>query len=184
MVKLSLAFLSVATAFAVASAAPYSLDPNECIPETNIKEYHPFLLKSYGLDILLSKHINSNLLVSGFPSRSKYFQELEFCIVSTDDECTTDIAANCIYEGVEYRFRVNNPIQGYLSIEDEQVRIVPDFKDASGLNLYRGADGGMHVAHRNPDGSRSVFETGTPGRAVVVTELELHNYKQWFQIIA
>ncbi|KAI9233337.1 MAG: hypothetical protein BYD32DRAFT_490529 [Podila humilis] len=204
MVKLSLSFLSITTAFAaVASAAPFcaevqlfdlvpankmnkeleSFGDNQCVPEVNIREYHPFQLKSSNLDSLLSKHIKSNLLVGGFKDGNKNFEQLEFCIVSSDHGCSTTIQSACIYENVEYRFRVNGPVQGYLHIEDEQLRIVSDFKDASNLNLYKEAGWGLRVAHLNTDGSRSVLETTSAGRAVILTEFEKDNSRQWFQII-
>ncbi|KAG0335050.1 hypothetical protein BG000_007832 [Podila horticola] len=156
--------------------------PNQCIPKTDIKEYHPFQLLSYDLKTYLSKHINSELLVGGIPDRNKYFQQLEFCIVSTDMECTTEIPTGCIRQNVEYRFRVHGPAKGYLQIEDEQLRIVPDFEDASGLNLYKEKDEGLRIAHINSDGSRSVLETTAPGRAVILNEPEKYNGRQWFEI--
>ncbi|KAF9319121.1 hypothetical protein BG003_009820 [Podila horticola] len=156
--------------------------PNQCIPKTDIKEYHPFQLLSYDLKTYLSKHITSELLVGGIPDREKYFQQLEFCIVSTDMECTTEIPTGCIRQNVEYRFRVHGPAKGYLQIEDEQLRIVPDFEDASGLNLYKEKDEGLRIAHINSDGSRSVLETSAPGRAVILNEPEKDNGRQWFEI--
>ena len=167
----------------VSSCYSIAFDDNQCVPEVDIREYHPFQLKSSNLDSFLSKHIKSNLLVGGFKNGDKNFEQLEFCIVSSDYECSTKIPSSCIYQNVEYRFRVNGPVQGYLSIEDEQLRIVPDFEDASGLNLYKEEGWGLRIAHLNKDGSRSVFETTSPGRAVILTEFETDNSRQWFQII-
>ncbi|KAG0340178.1 hypothetical protein BG000_000490 [Podila horticola] len=198
MVKFSLLSLFVATVVTVASAAPYfgqhhfsqklgalsdSLVVRQCIPETNIQEYHPFQLLSIDLRTYLSKHINSNLLVGGFLGGNKYFQQLEFCIVSTDEECSIAIPSDCIYQGVEYRFRVYGPVQGYLQIEDEQLRIVPDFEDASSLSLFRGKDGGLRIDHQSPDGSRSVLQTGAAGRAVILNKYEQYNGRQYFEIM-
>ncbi|KAG0356447.1 hypothetical protein BG005_004618 [Podila minutissima] len=173
MVKLSLTILSAATLFVAASAAPYC----------GQQEHHPFQLWNYDLKTFLSKHINSDLLVGGFPGGNKYFQQLQFCIVSTDAECTTDIPTDCIHEDVEYRFRVNSPVVGYLQIDDEQLQIVPDFEKGSSLTLYVDKDHGLRIVHPNPDGSRSVFETTTFGRAVVLAESEFDNDKQWFDLI-
>ncbi|KAF9380513.1 hypothetical protein CPB97_008289 [Podila verticillata] len=160
-----------------------SFGNNQCVPEVDIREYHPFQLKSWNLDSFLSKHLKSNLLVGGFKYGNKNFEQLEFCIVSSDYGCSTTIESQCIYQNVEYRFRVNGPVQGYLRIEDEQLRIVPDFESASSLNLYKEAGWGLRIAHLNTDGSRSVFETTSPGRAVLLTEFEKDNSRQWFQII-
>ena len=116
-----------------------ALTDNQCAPETSICDYCPFQLKRSNLNSVLSKHIKSDLLVSGFPNGNKTFEQLEFCIVSSDYGCSTTIQSTCVYQNVEYRFRVNGPVQGYLRIENEQVRIVPDFDDVSSLNMYKEA---------------------------------------------
>ncbi|KAG0080813.1 hypothetical protein BGZ93_001424 [Podila epicladia] len=209
MVRLSLTFLSVATLFVVVSAAPYcdqqrfapkfeplletdlseyelqeTLSSNQCIPGISVRERQPFQLLSYDLRTFLSKHIKSNLLVSDLRLENKYFQKLEFCIVSTEAECTTDIPTSCVHEDVEYRFRVFEPTKGYLKVDDEQLRIIPDFEEASRLSLNVDEDYGVRIVHLNPDGSQSALETTTPGRAIVLAEPDLYNSKQLFELIS
>jgi hypothetical protein len=49
--------------------------------------------------------------------------------------------SNCIYDNVEYRFRVHSPIQGYLKVVDDEVVIVDSYNEASGLNFLNTGDG-------------------------------------------
>ncbi|KAF9954090.1 hypothetical protein BGZ72_004921 [Mortierella alpina] len=155
---------------------------NQCIPETTIKEYRPFSLLSSQLNTLVSKPYKYPFLVGGV-SGSKAFQELQFCIVSSPQECSTTIPANCIYDNVEYRFRVSGPAGGYLKIRGDALEIVRDFKDASGLNLYKQPGWGLRVAHINYDGSRSILATNGGGRALRMEEFKANDPRQWFRII-
>jgi len=102
-----------------------------------LKEYNPFNLKSYNLKSLVSKEIDDSVIVGGVDG-DKDFQQLELCIVSSEYGCNTTIPSGCIYENVEYKFKVNSPVQGYLRVVDNKVDIVDNFQEASGLNLYRG----------------------------------------------
>jgi len=120
--------------------------PNKCVPETSIKEYHPFTLLSSKLGTFVSKPFKFPFLVGGVAG-SKAMETLKFCIVSSDRECSETIPANCIYENVEYRFRVNGPVKGYLKIDGDLLEVVSSFKEASGLNLYKKAGWGLRVAH-------------------------------------
>ncbi|KAG0040008.1 hypothetical protein BGZ82_005820, partial [Podila clonocystis] len=93
MVRLSLSFMTVASAFAVASAAPFFVQnpftdvPSEsrCLPEASIKEYRSFRLLSLELDTFVSRKIDGTRLVGGVTG-DKNLQQLEFCVVSEDIE--------------------------------------------------------------------------------------------------
>ncbi|KAF9195671.1 hypothetical protein BGZ50_003841 [Haplosporangium sp. Z 11] len=193
MVKLMLSFVAIAAmAATVTTAAPFTLQSmrhffnpavhNECIPETTIKEYHPFNLKSWKLNSLVSKEINDNVIVGGV-NGDQNLQQLEMCIVSSDYGCNANIPSNCIYENVEYRIRVQEPVQGYLRIAGELIEIVEDFHDASGLNLYKEAGWGLRIARLNYDGSRSVFATNGGGNPLNMEPPRMNDSRQWFQII-
>ncbi|KAG0331391.1 hypothetical protein BG000_010964 [Podila horticola] len=189
MVRLSFSFLSVA-ALAVASAAPFfdqyrfeSGDRgNKCIPETNIKEYQLFELESYALKSLVSRQLTDNLLVGGVQG-NKNLQQLQFCIVSTDGECSPPFPTDCIRQNVEYRFRVHGPMQGYLHIDGSFVRIVKDFHQATGLNLYKETGWGLRISHQNYGGSRSVFATTQPGAPIRLEHPQMNNQNQWFELL-
>ncbi|KAF9379581.1 hypothetical protein CPC16_010692 [Podila verticillata] len=190
MVRLSLSFLSVA-ALAVASAVPFFgqqifdsdvYEGNRCIPETLVKEYQAFELESFALRSLVSRELSSNLLVGGLRG-NKNLQQLQFCIVSTDRECNPTFPTDCIRENVEYRFRVNGPMKGYLHIDGHVIRIVEDFHAASGLNLYKEAGWGLRISHFNRDGSRSVFATTQPGSPIILEHPEMNNPNQWFGLL-
>ncbi|KAI9239348.1 MAG: hypothetical protein BYD32DRAFT_411580 [Podila humilis] len=155
---------------------------NACVPETTIREYHPFLLKSSNLGTLISKQLVGNYLVGGIPG-NKNFQELELCIVSSDYDCNAKIKSNCIYRDIEYRFRVNSPVQGYLRIVGNQVEIVKDFKNASGLTLYREAGWGLRVAHWTRYGERTVFAARYKGGPILMEEMVANAEHQWFELI-
>ncbi|KAF9378781.1 hypothetical protein CPB97_009325 [Podila verticillata] len=190
MVRLSLSFLSVA-ALTVASAAPFfgqqlfdsdAHEANRCVPETLVKEYQAFELESFALKSLVSRQLSDNLLVGGLRG-NKNLQQLQFCIVSTDRECNPTFPTDCIRENVEYRFRVNGPLKGYLHIDGHVIRIVEDFHAASGLNLYKEAGWGLRISHFNRDGIRSVFTTTQPGSPIILERPEMNNRNQWFDLL-
>ncbi|KAG0328291.1 hypothetical protein BG004_002570, partial [Podila humilis] len=131
---------------------------NQCIPEVNVREYESFQLRSTALRTLVSQ-LSEIMALFGGDDGDKSVQPLEFCIVSTDGPCNPPFPANCIYQNVEYRIKVNGPVQGYLRVANGIVYIVPDFEEASGLNLYREEAWGLRIAHIDCSGKRFVFET-------------------------
>ncbi|KAF9950617.1 hypothetical protein BGZ65_006504 [Modicella reniformis] len=157
-------------------------EPNQCMPGTSVKEYHPFLLESVRLRSPVSKKVNKDLVVGGV-NDNKNFDQLELCIVSTTFGCDKFIPSNCIYQNVEYRFRVNSPVKGYLKVQDDAIEIVEDFNDASGLNLYREEGWGLRVAHIDDDGIRKVFSTNGAGNPITLVEQIKDDDKQWFEIL-
>lgn len=159
-----------------------AFNPNQCVPETTIREYHPFLLKSSNLDTYVSKEREEDTLVGGV-ANNKNFQQLRLCIVSSDYGCSTEIQSACIYQNVDYRFRVDGPVKGYLHIEGNQIRIVDDFQEASRLNLYKEAGWGLRIAHIRHDGSRIVFSAKKQGQPITLEEPVTNAARQWFQIV-
>ncbi|KAF9961659.1 hypothetical protein BGZ70_008232, partial [Mortierella alpina] len=155
--------------------------PNQCVPETSIKEYRPFTLLSSKLDTFVSRPFNFPFLVGGVTG-SKAFQQLEFCIVSTEHECSKTIDSNCIFENVEYRFRVNGPVEGYLKIDGDLLRVVSSFEEASGLNLYKKAGWGLRVAHVRGD-FMTVLATNGAGAVLNMEKFKENDARQWFQIV-
>lgn len=95
---------------------------NDCVPETSIREYHPFLLKSSNLDSYVSKMRFDNILVGGFRG-NKMFQELELCIVSSEYGCNAEIKSNCIYQNVDYKFRVNSPFRATSTLSTTRLTL-------------------------------------------------------------
>ncbi|KAG0029390.1 hypothetical protein BGZ82_007977 [Podila clonocystis] len=158
-----------------------SIEPNHCVPETSIREYHPFLLKSSNLDTFVSKMRVDNIIVGGIPG-NKNFEELELCIASSEYGCNAEIRSNCIYQNVDYRFRVNSPVQGYLRVVGNKVDIVKDFKDASSLNLYKEAGWGLRIAHLKKDGSRIVFSATKEGEPITLEAVASNAERQWFEL--
>lgn len=125
-----------------------------------------------------------NKMVYGGAFHDPSLQALDFCIVSTDMECTTAIPSNCIYQNVEYRFRVFGPTKGYLRVIDEElIEIVPEFNQASGLNLYKEKGWGLRVAHRKSNGDLLVITTSAPGHLVFLEEPQKNNGRQWFDLV-
>ncbi|KAI8597058.1 hypothetical protein EDD21DRAFT_228891 [Dissophora ornata] len=194
MVKINLSFVAMAAMVATAAtAAPCSqrpmapilrdVEPNQRIPGTTIKEYHPFFLRSYNLDSFISVLEDERLVVAGFRDGNGDFPQLKLCIVSSDSDCNPDIPSHCIYENVEYRFRVSWPVPGYLRVVGNMVEIVGSFYDASGLSLIREPGWGLRVAKLNHDGSRSVFSTHNPGVPVTLEPIISNDTKQSFEIV-
>ncbi|KAG0222202.1 hypothetical protein B0O80DRAFT_139441 [Mortierella sp. GBAus27b] len=157
-------------------------EPGEYIPEVDLKEYHTFLLKSSKLGSIVSR-TKDDMLVGGDPE-NKSLDELELCIVSTDYGCDNHIPSGCIYPNVEYRFRVNNPVKGYLRTNGYIVEIVDDFDEATSMNLYKEADWGLRIAHfmygrQDP----RVFTTNSEGKAISCEGPRQNDTRQMFQII-
>ncbi|KAG0030227.1 hypothetical protein BGZ81_002935 [Podila clonocystis] len=159
-----------------------SIESNHCVPETSIREYHPFLLKSSNLHTLVSKMRDDNILVGGIPG-NKNFEELELCIASSEYGCNAKIRSNCIYQNVDYRFRVNSPVQGYLRVVGNKIDVVKNFKDASSLNLYKEAGWGLRIAHLKKDGSRIVFSATKEGQPITLEAVSSNAERQWFELI-
>ncbi|KAF9282418.1 hypothetical protein BGZ74_002157, partial [Mortierella antarctica] len=142
-------------------------EPNQCVPHVAIKEYEAFELYSYDLDSFVSNLPGHDVVVGGDPL-DKHLQQLQFCIVSSDHECNPKFPTNCIYENVQYRYRVHGSEKGYLRIQDGLVRIVPEFEDATGLNLLWDDNRGLRIAKQNKKGSVSVLATTVPGKALTL----------------
>ncbi|KAF9283861.1 hypothetical protein BGZ74_001837, partial [Mortierella antarctica] len=193
MVRLSLSFMSVASAFAVASAAPFFVQTpfsnlhadSRCLPETSIKEYRSFRLLSDELDTFVSKKIDGNRLVGGVTG-DKNFQQLEFCVVSADIECNPRFPTNCIFENVDYRFRVKGSDKGYLQIDGHYVRIVRNFEDASPLSLSNDDLQGVRIAYKHDDGDRNVLATSKldmQGKPIVLEYPQKNRQRQRFSLV-
>ena len=132
------------------------------------------------LRTIISKR-DDNILVGGMLGNS-LFQELELCVVSTDAECNPPYDTNCIYENVEYRFRVNSPIKGYLRVVDNEVEIVPNFSQASGLNLHQISGWYLRVGHKDRTGLLQVFSAPRAGMPIVVEDAAFNRQSQYMEI--
>ncbi|KAG0029393.1 hypothetical protein BGZ82_007980 [Podila clonocystis] len=155
---------------------------NKCVPGVTLKEYRPFHLKSYSLNSLVSKELDSDIIVGGV-NGNKDFQELELCVVSSTYGCSTEIVSNCIFENVPYCFRVSQPLQGYLKVDGDEVTIVQNYDDASELNLYKGeANWALRVAHFDSEGVPQVFSAAKAGDPIVLEEVVSNKKSQWMEI--
>jgi len=156
---------------------------DRCVPGTTLKEYHPFYLESVDLESLVSKKTDSQVLVGGIRG-NKNFERLELCIVSSTYECDPYIPSKCILDDKEYRFRVNGPLRGYLKVGEDDIEIVDNFDDASGLSLRREERGrGFRVVHTEEDGLHVVFTTHGGGHRITVEEPFKNDPRQWFEIL-
>ncbi|KAG0089009.1 hypothetical protein BGZ93_010083, partial [Podila epicladia] len=184
--------MSVASAFAVASAAPFAQNPfnnlhteSRCLPETSIKEYRSFRLLSDELDTFVSKKIDGNRLVGGVTG-DKNLQQLEFCVVSADIECNPRFPTNCIFENVDYRFRVKGPEKRFLQIDGHYVRIVKNFEDASPLSLSNDDRQGVRITYKHDDGDRNVLATSKSdeqGKPIVLEYPQKNRQRQRFSLV-
>ncbi|KAG0331389.1 hypothetical protein BG000_010962 [Podila horticola] len=197
MVKITFSLLSIAAVVAsVASASSCSQDTfegfdsdyrggksgNKCLPSGTVKEYQTFELSSWNLNSIVSKEIDDNIVVGGIRG-NKMFQELELCVVSTDGECNPPYPTNCIYENVDYRFRVNSPIQGYLRVVGNEVVIVPDFFQASPLTLQMiSATAALRVGYKDIHGKTQVFSAPRAAYPIVVEEAVSNKVSQWMEL--
>ncbi|KAG0287193.1 hypothetical protein BGZ96_008872 [Linnemannia gamsii] len=131
---------------------------NECIPGVSVKEYHPFRLVSTPFQAGVSKLNNSNRVIAAYSSQGDA-TVLDLCVVSSELGCMAGMPSNCIYDNVEYRFRVESPVKGYLKVEGDGVIVVDSFHEGSGLNFFKlSPDAGLMIAHM-VDGEPLVFQT-------------------------
>ncbi|KAF9976140.1 hypothetical protein BGZ75_000313 [Mortierella antarctica] len=158
----------------------------KCIPNTRIKEYQSFILKSTKVGTHLGMEEGSELVVTGANGQPDK-HSLEMCVVSTDSACNPAFPTHCIYENVEYRFRVEQPEAGYLRIVDsdsgKRVSVVQDWDSASPLSFLREeAHWGLRVAQIQPDGSYSVFQADEMGQPISFVRSVQDHAGQWFTI--
>ncbi|KAG0030226.1 hypothetical protein BGZ81_002934 [Podila clonocystis] len=192
MAKSSILFLAVASVFSFVLATPFfdqqrfasfgSLRSSRCIRDLDVKEYQSFKLKNTFLDTFVSKIDHDNMLVGDLPG-DKSFHALEFCVVSTEDECYSPLRTGCIDENTEYRIRVFSPVKGYLQADDDVVTIQPRFEDASALTLYRGRDGGLRISQRSSTGDPLVLASIEPVTAYIWQEPTANDDHEWFELI-
>ncbi|KAG0269509.1 hypothetical protein DFQ27_003196 [Actinomortierella ambigua] len=189
-------FTSILGALAVATLAvafefdenPFSADLNKCIPEISIKEYESFNLMSNNLKTYLSTPAKKTIhMVVGGQSSQVDSTSLEMCVTSTDTKCNPPYKTNCIYDNVDYVFRVEKPVRGYLKVvgttaSKRVVVITEHFRDATPLNFYKEAGWGLRIAERLPNGDRMVFETTSKGQPVTLNKPVKDLNKQWFEI--
>ncbi|KAF8982375.1 hypothetical protein BGZ52_001918 [Haplosporangium bisporale] len=195
MVRLSLSFLSVASAFAVASAAPFfsqqpftgrPISDAQCLRDSSINEYQSFKLWSRELQTYLSGKSTSDRLVGGV-NGDKNLEQIEFCAVSSDDECDSILVTGCILEDLEYRLRISRgPLDGYLRVDGHYVRIVSHFEDASLLSFNN--DGfGLRIFHSHKDDEVNVLATSKyteNGQPVVLEYPQRKRQRQRFDIVS
>ncbi|KAG0268718.1 hypothetical protein BGZ95_002339 [Linnemannia exigua] len=193
MVKITFSLLSIAAVVAsVVSASPCAQDTferfdayrgdNECVVRGSILEYQTFEIKSWNLGSIVSRERNGDLVVAGI-SGSDVLEKLEFCVVSSEGECNPPFATHCIYENVEYRVRVNGPIKGYLRVIGGEVIIVPNFLEATGLNLQMISDNAaLRIGYKDMSGRTQVFSSPRAGNPIVVEEAVPNKVSQWVEL--
>ncbi|KAG0095238.1 hypothetical protein BGZ93_006148 [Podila epicladia] len=192
MVRLALTFLPVAI-FAFVSATPfYSQQPfdeidvdSRCLPGSSIVENQAFRLLSYELDTFVSRKLGGKLLVGGVIG-DKTLQQLQFCVVSADMECEILFPPNCVRENVDYRLRVSEPSMGYLKIDNDNVRIVRKYDDASPLSLSNEDGMGTRIVYKYGNGRRYVLATsdsGDVGRPILLELPQKYRQHQRFDIV-
>ncbi|KAF9389426.1 hypothetical protein CPC16_005812 [Podila verticillata] len=185
-------FLAMVLAMATFAAARHSEQYHfakeilNCVPNTKVKEHHPFAIYSISLDYVLSKAFYNRELVGGMED-SRYLQPVVVCAVSDEmSGCDSEKSARCISEDSGYYLRVESPLPGYLSVTSrEMVKIVDTFDEASRLQFSTTA-GGIRIGHvGGPDGmSLRVFSAAYPGRPVELKDARTLAEDQIFELLA
>ncbi|KFH65785.1 hypothetical protein MVEG_07888 [Podila verticillata NRRL 6337] len=110
-------------------------NPKCLFAEDTVKVNYPFTLNDKR-DLPLAKfpyakekRVYSNRAEHSFPP-------LELCVVTgPEQECSTKTESECIQDKVEYRIRVNSPIQGYLTVSQSDLVINEDYSRATNFKL-------------------------------------------------
>ncbi|KAG0235702.1 hypothetical protein BGW41_000704 [Actinomortierella wolfii] len=193
MVKITSLLGAIAVA-GIATAAPchsnrhsYFEQANKCIPEIDVREYQSFYLKSSAFNTYLSTHPEAplHLVLAGYTAYQDRYS-LKMCVASSEMACDPPFPTNCIYDSVDYVFRVEEPVKGYLKVDstddDHVVLVTKDYHDATPLNFFKEEGWGLRIAQRQPDGDRLVFEVKQPAELITMNHPVKDLSKQWFSI--
>ncbi|KAK3820339.1 MAG: hypothetical protein J3Q66DRAFT_169659 [Benniella sp.] len=148
---------------------------SDCLPTTSLREYQPFKIESIKLGSYLAKEFYSNFVVGSGSSQDT----LEVCVVTGDGPCNPKAQPYCIRQNVNYRIRVERPVEGYLMAQDNLVQIIDDIVKASYFQLYE--DDEFRIGYRDFRGEQLAITTNSQSKPVTLEKPE-KDIKQSFQL--
>ena len=140
-----------------------------------MREYQPFKIESIKLGSYLAKEFFSNFVVGSGSDQDA----LEVCVVTGDGPCNPKAPPHCIRQNVNYRIRVERPVEGYLKAQNKLVQIIDDMSGASNFQLYE--DDEFRIGYRDFKGEQLAITTNGQSRPVTLEKPE-KDIKQSFQL--
>ncbi|KAG0015914.1 hypothetical protein BGZ81_011481 [Podila clonocystis] len=152
---------------------------SECLPDTDVSEGMPFLVKNYALNSVVSIKHGNHILVGGIDG-NRNFEEVEFNVRPFNGQMNT---GHCLREDFDYRFEVRvGHIRGYLQVQHDLLVIVRDSDEASPLYFHKSSGQGLRIAEMTPRGPR-VITNEYSGMPLVFERPESKNVGQVFELI-
>jgi hypothetical protein len=172
-------FLLTFSSFITSLSEIKTIDNRKCLPDTYIKESELFLIKHQQFDSFVSLIKGNNVLCTGVKGNQD-LQQLEFSVAKYNED---EVSGDCIYEDVEYRFRVHSPtINGFLRVEDGFLVIVPEFKNAGALHFHKPSVQGVRISQVTTRGIRAVVAKA-PSMPLVIDHPEFKTADQMFDLV-
>ncbi|KAG0357096.1 hypothetical protein BGX24_006285 [Mortierella sp. AD032] len=151
----------------------------KCLPDIYVKESELFLIKHQQFDSFVSLLNDSNVLCAGV-KENQDLQLLKFSVAKYNKD---EVSGECIYEDVEYRFRVHGPtINGFLRVEDGFLVVVPEFKNAGALHFHKPSAQGVRISQVTTRGIRAVVAKA-PTIPLVIDHPEFKTEDQMFDLV-
>ncbi|KAF9305921.1 hypothetical protein BG003_001181, partial [Podila horticola] len=151
----------------------------KCLPDIYVKESELFLIKHQQFESFVSLINGNNVLCTGVTGNQD-LQLLEFSVTKYNED---EVSGDCIYEDVEYRFRVHGPtINGFLRVEDGFLVVVPEFKNAGALHFHKPSGQGVRISQVTTRGIRAVVAKA-PSVPLVIDHPEFKTADQMFDLI-
>ncbi|KAF9947050.1 hypothetical protein BGZ72_010905 [Mortierella alpina] len=150
-----------------------------CLPDVDVKESELFRIKHQQFDSFVSLFIGNNFLFASIEDNQE-LQVLEFSVAKYNKE---GVPGDCIYEDIEYRFRVHSPtIEGFLRVEGMILVVVPEFENASALHFHKPANQGVRISQVTARGIRAVVAK-SPTLPLAIDHPEFKTADQMFDLV-
>ncbi|KAF9318681.1 hypothetical protein BG003_010794, partial [Podila horticola] len=147
----------------------------KCLPDTDVVEAQPFLIKNHALDSFVSATYGPFPLLLGGGSEPVIFFAVPYSGNVNPGEC--------IYEDVEYRLEARTrSFRGSVQVQGRNLLIVPETEEPSPLYFHKSSGQGLRIGQKTPVGPL-VVTTVEPGRPVTLERIESKNQHQVFDLL-
>ncbi|KAF9948979.1 hypothetical protein BGZ70_001984, partial [Mortierella alpina] len=151
----------------------------KCLPDVYVKESELFLIKHQQFDSFVSLINGNNALYAGVIDN----QDLQLLKFSVAKYNQAEVSGDCIYEDIEYRFRVHGPtINGFLQVEGGVLLVVSEFENASALHFHKPSAQGVRISQITTRGIRAVVAK-SPTMPLYIDHPQFKTADQMFDLL-
>ncbi|CAO3568698.1 unnamed protein product [Mortierella alpina] len=151
----------------------------KCLPDIYVKESELFLIKHQQFNSFVSL-INGNNVMNAGVKDNQDLQVLKFSVAKYNK---AEVSGDCIYEDVEYRFRVHGPtIDGFLQIEGGLLIVVSEYENASALHFHKPSGQGVRISQITSRGIRAVVAK-SPTMPLFIDHPQFKTADQMFDLL-